>query len=129
MVGIPNGTIPAVTRQKWLGRESAMSREEAQDYLLLVVGKANIHPPKSDHPLDARSLYRIVKRVAVRAGLKGLKPHSLRHAFATHMLTSGVDLRCIQELLGHSSLATTQIYTHVAIADLQAIHKKFHPGG
>ena len=106
-----------------------MTPDEARDFLVQVVDTRKIEPPRVDHPLDTRSLYRIVKRVAVRAGLKDIHPHSLRHAFATHLLTRSGDLRCVQELLGHSSIATTQIYTHVAITDLQAIHKKFHPGG
>jgi integrase/recombinase XerD len=73
--------------------------------------------------------YRI-KLYAQRAGIKdNLSPHTLRHAFATHLINHGADLRVVQMLLGHSDLTTTQIYTHVARSRMQALHEKHHPRG
>lgn len=77
--------------------------------------------------LDRRSVERIVKHYAIKAGIsKKVTPHVLRHMFATDLLENGADLRSVQALLGHSSITTTQIYTHVTDKQLQEVHKKFH---
>lgn len=79
-------------------------------------------------PLSRISVWTFIKHYAKVAGIKKtIKPHTLRHSFATHLLEAGADLRVVQELLGHASIATTQIYTHVDRARLKAIHAKFHP--
>ena len=75
-----------------------------------------------DEPLTTRNIQKIVKHAAQKAGIiKRITPHTLRHSFATHLLESGTDIRFIQELLGHSSLSTTQIYTHVSTDELKKI--------
>jgi integrase/recombinase XerD len=81
-------------------------------------------------PMSRQAFWQLIKRYATVAGVdEALSPHSLRHAFATHLLNHGADLRSVQMLLGHSNLSTTQIYTHVARARLQSLHAEHHPRG
>jgi len=78
--------------------------------------------------LRRERIWELVKRYARRVGAPPeVSPHTLRHSFATHMLAGGADLRQVQEMLGHASIATTQIYTHVDPSRLKAVHRKFHP--
>ncbi len=85
---------------------------------------------KSGRPLSRISLWRIVKHHAQATGLTAdVSPHTLRHSFATHLLAGGADLRVVQEMLGHSSIATTQIYTRVELSRLREVHARFHPRG
>ncbi len=79
--------------------------------------------------LSRQSCWKVLKQLASQAGLPSLSPHMLRHSFATHLLHSGMNLRSLQTLLGHSDLSTTQIYAHVTPEHLKAAHRKFHPRG
>jgi len=80
--------------------------------------------------LRREDLWRIVRKYALEAGIRGkVSPHTLRHSFATHLLAGGADVRDVQEMLGHVSVRTTQIYTHVEADRLRKIHRRFHPRG
>ena len=80
--------------------------------------------------LRREAIWELIKRFALRAGIDSeVSPHTLRHSFATHLLAGGADLRLIQEMLGHASIQTTQIYTHVENSKLKKLHQKFHPRG
>ena len=108
-----------------------------ENYCELLRGKLAAkcpHPPeelflsRSGRPIDRIQLWRLVKMYAKRAGINAnISPHSLRHSFATHLLAGGADLRFVQEMLGHASIQTTQIYTHVEHSRLKKVHKQFHP--
>lgn len=84
---------------------------------------------RSGAPITRIVVWQIVVKHARRAGLRNVHPHTLRHSFATHLLAGGADLRVVQELLGHSNIQTTQIYTHVDAGRLKQVIEKFHPRG
>jgi len=111
---------------EWLGRYLADARPQlagggASDFLFLSARAK---------PLSRQGFWQLIKRHGRRAAIaKPLSPHTLRHAFATHLLNHGADLRTVQALLGHRDLSTTQIYTHVARLRLRELHRKHHPRG
>ena len=117
---IPVGKIAiGATRDYLRDLRPKLAKPQSQAFLLLS---------RTGRPLSRIEIWRLVKKYAVRAGMpRNVTVHTLRHCFATHLLSGGADLRSVQEMLGHVDIATTQIYTHVDHERLRQIHKKFHP--
>lgn len=111
---------------RWLQRYMAGPRAE----LLNDLPSDVLFPSRRGTQMTRQTFWYRIKIYAQRAGIrKHLSPHTLRHAFATHLLNHGADLRVVQMLLGHSDLSTTQIYTHVAQQRMQELHRQHHPRG
>ncbi|MCW8196304.1 site-specific tyrosine recombinase XerD [Proteobacteria bacterium 005FR1] len=111
---------------EWLGRYMRESRQQ----LLKGAGSDVLFPSSRGVMMTRQTFWHRIKYWAQVAGIdKPLSPHTLRHAFATHLLNHGADLRVVQLLLGHSDLSTTQIYTHVASTRMKALHAAHHPRG
>ena len=102
----------------------------ARDEILLDRQTDYLFPTRRGDRMTRQAFWHIIKRYARKSGVaQGLSPHTLRHAFATHLLNHGADLRVVQILLGHSDLSTTQIYTHVASERMKELHSRHHPRG
>jgi integrase/recombinase XerD len=111
---------------RWLERYL----RDARPVLLGAQTSEVMFPSNRGQTMTRQAFWYRVKLYSQRAGVKtSLSPHTLRHAFATHLLNHGADLRVVQLLLGHSDLSTTQIYTHIAQARMQALHARHHPRG
>ncbi|MCY4337411.1 MAG: site-specific tyrosine recombinase XerD [Gammaproteobacteria bacterium] len=110
----------------WVQKFMRQGRTE----LLAATATPALFPSRRGCMMTRQTFWHAVKRYALRAGInKQLSPHVLRHAFATHLLNHGADLRVVQMLLGHSDISTTQIYTHVARERLKNLHAEHHPRG
>ncbi len=117
---IPLGkkAIHSIQRYLKISRPHLLKKKESEFLFLNRFGKK----------ISRQSLWKIIKRYAKEARIKKpIKPHTLRHSFATHLLERGADLRSVQEMLGHSDISTTQIYTHINKDRLKTIHRMFHP--
>ena len=112
---------------KWLSHYLEKREDNVKPLFVRYSGSKKVDLSGDFHRLTARSVQRLVARYALLAGItKHVSPHTLRHSFATDLIMNGGDLRAVQAMLGHSNIATTQIYTHVTDPHLRAIHEKFH---
>lgn len=119
---IPIGDYAKEYLEKYIYEyRGSMLKKEASEYLFL-----NNHGKK----MTRQGFFKIIKKIAQEKGInKELSPHTIRHSFASHLLKYGADLRTIQELLGHSDISTTQIYTHITNEQLKKNYKDYHPHG
>ena len=116
---VPIGQAAAEALQRYLAECRPTLDRESSDCLFLS---------RTGKPMERVALWMLVEKYGRRSGLlKSISPHVLRHCFASHLLSGGADLRIVQELLGHSDVSTTQIYTHVDQDRLKSIHARFHP--
>ncbi|HUW56438.1 MAG TPA: site-specific tyrosine recombinase XerD [Planctomycetota bacterium] len=117
-----------------LGRAAAgrvaQYAEEVRPDLVRGRDRAALFLSRTGRKLNRERIWQIIRKLALKSGVaKNVHPHTLRHSFATHLLEGGADLRYVQEMLGHASIDTTQIYTHVDASRLRSIHRKYHPRG
>lgn len=119
---VPVGEEARLWLERYAGRaRPALLKGRSADALFVT---------RQGKPMSRQMFWKLIRRYALQADIRApLSPHGLRHAFATHLLNHGADLRVVQMLLGHADISTTQIYTHVARERLQALHERHHPRG
>lgn len=111
----------------WIRQYLDKRDDNTRPLFIRYSGKKSVDLSGNFHRLTVRSVQRLVSRYALLAGItKHISPHSMRHSFATDLLMNGADLRSVQAMLGHSNIATTQIYTHVTDPHLKSVHERFH---
>ena len=117
---VPLGSVAVTACQEYMTRVRSKMKAKTEHFFLGRNGTG----------LTRQYIWQMIKKYARLAGItKTITPHTFRHSFATHLLERGADLRVVQELLGHSDISTTQIYTHVSGNRLKSVHAKFHPRG
>lgn len=120
--------VRAVPFGKWAHEKLSKYMTEVRPRLLKGRSSPFVFTNRSGKPMTRQGFWKLIRRHALLAGIdKKVKPHTLRHSFATHLLEGGADLRSVQSMLGHADISTTQIYTHVDGARLKAAHRRFHP--
>ncbi len=118
---VPLGAEAAKSIKKYLQEVRPLLVKIEEDEPLLFLSRTG-------KKMRRENIWSVVKKYAIKAGIRqNISPHTLRHSFATHLLEGGADLRSVQEMLGHSNISTTQIYTHIDRKYLKSIHQKFHP--
>jgi len=114
----------------WISNYIDKRQDNSRPLFVRYSGQKKVNLSGNYYRLTARSVQRLVSRYALLAGItKHVSPHTLRHSFATDLLMNGADLRSVQAMLGHSNIATTQIYTHVTDPHLKSVHERFHRHG
>ncbi len=115
------------TAAEWINRYIKARQDNFKPLFIRYSGQVNTEKNGEKMRLTVRSVQRIVEKYAKRSGLPvEVSPHTMRHSFATDLLIAGADLRSVQEMLGHESIRTTQVYTHVTNKHLKEVHKAFH---
>jgi len=128
---VPIGEIGLASIERYLSMRQSPQRPaffKAKSFHNLSYSKEPLFMNFQGSRLGAQSINRLLQKYIRLASIKkGVSPHTLRHTFATHLLDAGCDLRAVQEMLGHASLSTTQIYTHVTTEKLKRVYRKYHP--
>jgi integrase/recombinase XerC len=119
---IPVGRQAVLVLRRYLEKRESVTRVPGADRRALFVNRRGKR-------LSPTGVQRRIRALYEGAGVEGQRVHSLRHTFATHLMDAGADLRAVQELLGHASLSTTQVYTHTSVERLKQVYRQAHPRG